>query len=143
MSKVDFSKLRILLVDDEAYTRSIIRGLLLQLGIRTLGECANGKDGLMELVRTRPDIVFCDVHMAPMNGKQFLQGVRQIRVRGLDRTHVVFLTGDAGADTVMFAKEYGVDGYLVKPVSLAQIRQRIEIVLAGDADLCAEISQRP
>jgi two-component system, chemotaxis family, chemotaxis protein CheY len=62
MTTVDFSKLRILVVEDDAFTRQLIRKVLKDIGVRSISESANGKDGLMELVRTRPDIVFCDIH---------------------------------------------------------------------------------
>lgn len=76
---VDYAKLSILIVEDDNFTRGLIRKVLKEIGVRSILESSNGKDGLMEVVRTRPDIVFCDIHMAPMNGKQFLQGLRGSR----------------------------------------------------------------
>jgi two-component system chemotaxis response regulator CheY len=91
-------------------------------------------------VRTRPHIVFCDVHMEPMNGKQFLQGVRNIKVKGVDRTPIVFLTADANTDTVAFAKGLGVAGYLVKPTSRKLMNDRIDAVIAADPELSLALS---
>lgn len=139
---INYGKITVLVVEDEEYTRSLICRLLFQIGVRSVGQAANGKDGLMEVVRTRPDIVFCDVHMEPMNGKLFLQGVRSIKVKGVNNTPVVFLTADSNAETVLFAKEHSVNGYLVKPVSLAQLKERIDQIVATDHELQMRMRSR-
>lgn len=131
MASIDYSKLRVLVVEDDAFTRDLIRKVLKDIGVRSLSESANGKDGLMEVVRTRPDIVFCDIHMAPMNGRQFLQAVRGIKVKDVNRTPVVFLTADADISHVRFAKEHQVNGYLVKPISLTKLRDAIDFAIGN------------
>lgn len=133
-----YEKLLIALIEDEAYTRQVIRQILSQIGVRSFVEAADGKSGLMEVVRSRPDIVFCDVHMQPLNGLQFLEGLRKIKVKGLDRTPVVMLTADTKADTVLLAKERAVAGYLVKPVSIAQVKARLDQVIAASPVLTAK-----
>lgn len=132
MPTVNYTRLLVLVVEDDEFTRTLIVRMLREVGVVRVLTKANGKDGLMEAVRTRPDIVFCDVHMAPMNGLQFLQGLRAIKVRGVDQTPVVFLTSDAGASTVGFAKEHKVHGYLVKPVSKKQLKDRIDAIVLDD-----------
>ncbi len=131
MAGIDYSKLRILVVEDDGFTRSLIRKVLKDIGVRSVAESSNGKDGLMEVVRTRPDVVFCDIHMAPMNGRQFLQAVRGIKVKDVDKTPVIFLTADADIGHVRFAKEHNVSGYLVKPISLIKLRDSIDIAVSG------------
>ncbi|MBK1838910.1 response regulator [Azospirillum sp. YIM B02556] len=142
MSDTPYDKLSILLIEDEVYTRSLLRQILIQIGVRSIGEAANGKDGLMEIVRTRPDIVFCDVHMKPMNGLQVLQGMRNIKVKGVDRTPFIMLTADNQAETVRTALEHQVNGYLVKPVSLAQMKDRIDKVYAAEPEMREWVKRR-
>jgi two-component system, chemotaxis family, chemotaxis protein CheY len=141
MNKIHYDRMKILVIEDEDFTRNLICRLLREVGVRFIGECGNGKDGLMELVRARPHLVFCDVHMEPMNGLQFLKGVRNIKVKGVDHTAIVFLTADSNTDTVIFAKEHGVAGYLVKPVSLKQMRDRIDFVVTNTPLLAAELME--
>ena len=126
MTTVDYAKLRVLVIEDESFTSDLICRLLKQVGVELISTATNGKDGLMETVRTKPDIVFCDVHMTPMNGKQFLQGVRGIKVKDVDKTAIVFLTGDSDSATVKFAIEHNVNGYLVKPVSYSRLKEAID-----------------
>jgi CheY-like chemotaxis protein len=86
-----------------------------------------------EAVRTEPTLILCDVHMEPVDGRAFLKLLRGPGLRPLATTPVIFLTADAQKDTVLFAREHQVNGYLVKPVSLTQLKTRIDSVLQGTA----------
>ena len=58
--------------------------------------------------------------------------MRGIKVKDVDKTPVIFLTGDADLSTVRFAKEHNVNGYLVKPISLAKLRDSIDAVVSSN-----------
>ena len=124
-----YAGVTVLVIEDEPNTRLLIKRLLLQIGIISVLEAGDGKAGLDEAMRTRPTMILCDVHMEPVDGRQFLKSLRGLKVRDLATTPVIFLTADAQTDTVLFAKEHQVNGYLVKPVSLTQLRARIDAVL--------------
>jgi two-component system chemotaxis response regulator CheY len=126
MAPIDYPKLHILVIEDEQFTRELICALLHGIGVASVAACEDGEAGLLELLRTRPDMVFCDVRMAGMDGREFLRRVRALKVAGLARTPVVFLTGDTAA-----APEPAADGYLMKPVGRAQLRERIDAVVAS------------
>lgn len=119
----------VLIVDDEQFARGIVRNLLGQIGIRRIHEAPDGKSGLLELLRVKPSVVLCDIHMKPIDGRQFLKTVRETKVARVAATPVIFLTADAQPETVKFAKENNANGYLVKPVSLTQLKQRLDAVL--------------
>ena len=119
----------VLVVEDEPTTRAGIRSQLRQIGIRTIVEAADGKAGLAEIARTRPTLVLCDVHMQPVDGRQFLKMVRTVKVEWVKNIPIVFLTADAKPETVAFAKEFQVNGYLVKPVMLGDLKARIDAIL--------------
>jgi two-component system chemotaxis response regulator CheY len=133
--RINYQRLSILLIEDESYTRQLIRQLLYQLGVDTIAEAANGKEGLLEILRTRPDIVFCDVHMKPVGGLEVLKQLRAVSIPAIATTAVVMLTADAGSDTVQGAKDFAANGYLVKPVSLVHLKSRIDAVLAASPRL--------
>lgn len=119
----------VLIVEDEPTTRASVRGQLRQMGIRTVTEASDGKAGLAELARTRPTLILCDVHMKPVDGRQFLKMVRMTKVDWVKNIPIIFLTADANPETVTFAKEFHVNGYLVKPISLNDLKGRIDAVL--------------
>ena len=127
-TNIDYAKIKILIIEDEAHTRAIIRSQLLNLGLREIAEAHNGKEGLIQLVKTRPHLALCDVHMDTMDGLEFLKTLRALKVEAVRNTPVIFLTADAQRDTVVFAKEHAVNGYLVKPVSVAQLKAHIDAV---------------
>ena len=121
----------VMVVEDEQVTRAAIRTRLRQIGISSVVEAGDGKAGLNEIARTRPTLVLCDVHMKPVDGRQFLKMVRTVKVEWVKNIPIVFLTADAKPETVAFAKEYHVNGYLVKPVLLSDLKARIDQILKG------------
>ncbi|MEI6986845.1 MAG: response regulator [Rhodospirillaceae bacterium] len=132
---INYGKLSILLIDDESYTRQLIKQMLFQVGVKSISEAENGKDGLLELLRTRPDIVFCDIHMTPIDGLEVLRQLRSVKIPSIALTPVIMLTADAGTKAVAFAKEQCANGYLVKPVALSQLKSRIDAVVAANPKL--------
>jgi two-component system chemotaxis response regulator CheY len=124
-----YEKFVILVVEDELHTRVLIRNMLRQIGFRSILEAADGRAGLDEVLRGKPHVILCDVHMQPVNGLTFLRLLREAKLQHVRTIPVVFLTADAERDTVIFAKEYHVNGYLLKPVSPADLKARIDTVL--------------
>ncbi len=127
--KISYDEVKVLIVEDEEHTRAMIRGMLRQIGIFKVMEASDGKAGLTEIARTRPTLVLCDIHMQPVDGRQFLRMVRATKVDWVRNIPVIFLTADAKPETVKVAKELNVDGYLVKPVTVADLKVRIAAVL--------------
>jgi two-component system chemotaxis response regulator CheY len=133
-----YEKLVVLLVEDDHHTRALVKSLLRQIGVRSIVEAKDGKAGIGEVLRTRPHLVFCDVHMEPVDGRLFLKLLREARVPAVRDTPIVFLTGDAQRDTVLFAKGHHVNGYLVKPVSLNDLKTRIDTILKARIEPAAK-----
>lgn len=128
MTDIKYEKLKILVIDDETFTLSLIKGLLRQLRIGVIVDARNGSQGLKQVVEYKPHIVLCDVNMQPVNGREFLAKLRTMAQDGVHETPVVFLTADASRDTVLFAKEHAANGYLVKPVSMTALKARVDAI---------------
>ena len=135
--KINYENIKVLIVEDEVHTRGMIRSMLHQIGIHHALEASDGKAGLTEIARTRPTLVLCDIHMQPVDGRQFLKMVRATKVEWVKNIPVIFLTADAKPETVKLAKELQVDGYLVKPVTVGDLKARIDAVLKS-LDLSAK-----
>ena len=73
--------------------------------------------------------------MKPVDGIEFLRVVRTAELKEVATTRVIFLTADAQRDTVLTAKDLSVDGYLVKPVSLARLQSKLHETLLLIPDL--------
>ncbi len=129
MSESPLAKIRILVIEDEDFTRQMICGLLRQLGFRLIMEASDGESGFRELVRTKPLLVLCDVHMQPLDGLGFLAKLRGLSNPALAEMPVIFLTADKQQETVLTAKRLQVDGYIVKPVSIQILKQRLDALM--------------
>jgi two-component system chemotaxis response regulator CheY len=140
--KLSYNELTVLVIEDEPNTRLMIKRLLLQMGIISVVEAGDGGAGLEEALRTRPTIILCDVHMVPVGGLEFLKTLRRHKVRSIATIPVIFLTADALQDTVLFAKEHNVNGYLVKPISLSALQSRIDAVLQGPPETAISFPPR-
>ncbi len=119
----------IAVIEDENHTRAIIRGLLKQLGVRSIVEAADGGVGLKEVIRSRPSVVLCDIHMEPVDGLTFVFNLRHFAVPAIAKIPVIMLTADAQRETVEAARDSQIHGYIVKPVSLTTLKQRLDKVL--------------
>lgn len=139
MSRIDYSRLNVLLIEDESYTRVITRRIMTQIGIREIAEARNGEEGLNEVVRARPDIIFSDINMALIDGFEFLERLRGITLHDLDKTWVVMLTAENNFESRVKAEQHHVAGYLVKPVSVNQVREQIDAVIGNDPELAARV----
>lgn len=132
MAKSDpkYEFMRVLVLEDEIHIRRIIVRLLREIGFDLVYEVGDGIDGMKELLRVNPDLILCDIHMEPMGGLKFLQTIRSLKTNDVANLPVIFLTADAEVETVLRAKELRVDGYIAKPVSLTQLKTKIDAVLA-------------
>jgi len=120
----------VLIVDDEYYTRKVIRTLLTSVGISNIHDAADGMSGL-EAIRTfAPDVVLLDWEMPGMDGAEFTRRVRS--PDGVVRCNVpiIMLTGHDERSRVLEAMRLGVHEFLLKPVSSSTLLARIAFVLS-------------
>ena len=110
------SSQRILIVDDQALIRSILRLMLTKLGETNVAEATNGVEAARITQETSPDLIFCDIRMAPMDGMEFLRNLRS-GLYGAANTPLIFLTSSVDADIVNSAAELRATDYLIKPVT--------------------------
>jgi two-component system chemotaxis response regulator CheY len=126
MESIDFAVLKILVVEDEACTRTMIVRLLRGFGCTAVAEAADGAAALQALDQ-RPDLIICDIAIKPGDGFALLADIR--RHPGASSTPVIFLAAHNNAETVRKAIAFAVDGFLVKPVQPGLLRERIEAAL--------------
>jgi len=125
-------RLRVLLVDDEAPARSLLREYLgAHAGVEVVGECANGFEAVKAIAEQKPDLVFLDVQMPKLDGFEVLE----------------LVAAEPGAPAVIFCTAYdeyalrafevhAVD-YLLKPFgrdrlaeALGRARDRLALAAA-------------
>ena len=124
-----YKSLKVLVIEDEAEVRRLLCRMLERLGVASVLEAEDGASGFDAMLGARPDIVLCDIHMAPVDGQEFLKRVRASETDWVHALPVVFLSGDHNLDTVRLATQRQVDGYMVKPVTLDAMKKQLDIVI--------------
>lgn len=127
---VNFSRMNALIVEDQAFIRTVVARILKQLEFNQIWEADEGTGGLSLALERKPDIVICDIEMAPMDGLTFLQQLRQKEELGR-RTPVIFLTNHAQKDMVLKARDLGVNAFIAKPVTVIGLREKLSVLLAA------------
>src|SRR5690242_5132138 len=90
---VDFSRLRFLIVDDNAFMRRLVRSLLTGFGARHVEEAEDGAGGI-EAVRTmKPDIAIIDWEMPVMDGIELTHNIRLLPPEANPFLPIIMMTG--------------------------------------------------
>ncbi len=127
LTDLNFGQLRVLLVEDQQESRSLLRGMLGELGVTQIYEAQDGRTALafMDSAFDFIDLILCDWNMPSMTGIEFL---RQVRSTGMNIPFMM-ITGRSDQSSVIEAKNHGVDGYIRKPYSSIQIEAKLRIML--------------
>lgn len=125
----DPSELTALVLDDNHYERGITQDLLRVMGFKRVHVAAQVSEAWELLRKKNPDIVFLDWLEDGEAGLEFAR-----RVRGSDdapnRAAPIFMLTSRGSHAeVEVARMAGVDGYLLKPISLLALQQRVRTVV--------------
>jgi CheY-like chemotaxis protein len=121
--------LKVLIVDDNAFMRKIVRDLLSNIGIRSTAEAADGIAALEAVRAAMPDLVILDWEMPFLNGFEFVRIVRTPGVFPYSDLPIIMLSGHGERAHVLEAMRLGVNEFLKKPVSANTLFQRIASVI--------------
>ncbi|MGQ9556332.1 MAG: response regulator [Desulfurispora sp.] len=117
---------RILIVDDAAFMRMMIKNIVVKNGYEVVGEAENGKQAVQMYAELKPDLVTMDITMPEMDG---IEGVKAIRA--LDPNASIIMCSAMGQQAmVMEAIQAGAKDFIVKPFQQDRLLQAIERVLA-------------
>ena len=122
--------LDILIVDDSTAIRKILQRVLAQteLAIESITEAGDGLEALKALEAKRPGLVLCDINMPNMDGLQLLTAVRA-RPEWSD-VRFIMITTEGSPEKVMEAVKLGARGYVRKPFTADEIKEKITSCVA-------------
>lgn len=129
---IPMRNLDVLIVDDNANMRLLLRTILRSFGLPDIRQARDGTAGLAEIDRRAPTLIISDWEMAPMNGREFLRAVRRVGREPLCFVPIVVLTAHASRQIIEEAFDAGATQLLVKPVTPTNLLQRIGWVLEDD-----------
>ena len=130
-NKVDFSKMKLLLVEDIVINREIAKMLLGQMGFNV--DCAeNGKIAVDMITNSRPgeySAVLMDIQMPVMNGYDASIAIRALKNKELANIPIIAMTANVLPEDIQKAKESGMNGHIAKPIDVADMTNTLVEIL--------------
>ncbi len=113
----------ILVVDDKANVRTLVRDYLAEHGFRVV-VADNGQNALYEARHQKPDLILLDIMMPTMDGYEFIRTYRKE-----SETPIILLTAKLEESDKVIGLELGADDYITKPFGMRELVARIKTVL--------------
>jgi response regulator NasT len=120
----------VVVVEDESLIRLDLVEMLTEAGYEVVGQAGDGETGVRLVRELRPDLVLMDVKMPVLDGISAAEALAEDCI-----APIVLLTAFSQSDLVERALSAGVQGYVVKPFTLAELRPAIEIARARFAEV--------
>ena len=131
--------LRVVIADDHSVVRQGIRGVLEQVdGLEVVGEAGDGAEALEMVSELAPDVVVLDVNMPEKSGLEVAMQLREDAHPG----RVLILSMHDDPEYVLQAVRSGADGYVLKDVSPAELRDAVVAVHEGRDYFTARVTQQ-
>lgn len=116
---------KILIVDDAAFMRMMIKDVITKNGFEVAGEAVNGLDAVDKYKETKPDLVLMDITMPEMDG---LQALKKIREDDAD-AKIIMCSAMGQQAMVIEAIQSGAKDFIVKPFQPDRVLEAVKKVL--------------
>ncbi|WP_457753500.1 response regulator [Thermococcus sp.] len=118
---------RILVVDDAAFMRMLLKKILTQAGHQVVGEASNGREAVEKYKQLKPDLVTMDIVMPEMDGITAVKEIMKID----PNAKIIMITAVGQEAKVMEALKSGAKGYIVKPFQAPKVIEEVNRVLSS------------
>ena len=129
-------KIRILLADDHAMFRSLLKTLL-EPAYEIVGSVGDGKELLKVASELLPDIALIDIGMPSLNGLDAGRRLKEL----MPHVKIIYLTMNASAALASEALRAGASGYVLKNSETSELLRAIDDVLHGRTFVAAKLKQ--
>lgn len=119
--------LSVMVVDDMSTSRSIIIMALEEIGIRKIDFRKDGAEALQALAVRPVHLVISDYNMPGLDGLGLLKGLREFKSTA--RIGFILVSGKIDADILNRGRALGMNNYIAKPFSTAQLRDCLQAVV--------------
>lgn len=120
---------KIIIIDDNADQRLVLKGLLIDIGCEVIGEGKSGLEAVELMHRLSPEVILMDVKLPGMDGIEAAMAINKLKP-----IPVILLTAKKDEETIKRAVEAGVMAYLVKPVREEDLLPAIELATTRFAE---------
>ncbi len=113
---------KVLVVDDSAFMRLMLKNILTKHGYEIAGEAQNGEEAVQKYIKTKPDVVLLDIVMPEVDGLQALKEMKK-----MDPNAKVVVCSSMGQETIVVeAINAGAATFIVKPFHADKVIQALE-----------------
>ena len=119
-------EMKILVVDDFATMRKIVRNILKQLGFNNIEEADDGNSALTQLKSQSFDFVVTDWNIPNMSGLELVKAIRADE--NLKHIPLLMVTAEALKENIVAAVKAGVNDYVVKPFEIKEVLARLDVL---------------
>lgn len=117
---------KILIVDDAAFMRMMIKNILSKNGYEVIGEAENGRQAVGMYMEGKPDLVTMDITMPDMDGLEAVKAIRESDTSA----NIIMCSAMGQQSMVMDAIQAGAKDFIVKPFQQDRLLQAVERALA-------------
>lgn len=132
-SALDFSKMKLLLVEDNMVNREIASLILTEFGFQ-LDTAENGKEAVEKVAASKVgeyQAVLMDIQMPVMNGYDAAKAIRQLDNPDLAAIPIIAMTANAFTEDIQAAKDAGMNSHIAKPLEIPKMIETLTEVLTG------------
>jgi len=123
------TSIKVMVVDDFATMRRIVKGVLKQLGFSKIVEAEDGSVALSELKKDPVGLIVSDWNMPKMSGLDLLKAVRgDVSLKDIP---FIMVTAEGQKENVIEAVKAGVNNYIMKPFTPETFSEKLEKVLGS------------
>lgn len=130
----NYSRLKVLIVDDSKLMRELIRSLLELVGVQRMRSTEDAEKAWGAMYEFEPDLVITDWNMPPTSGLDFVKRIRSDPRSPNPFVPVIMVTGYAEEDRVELARDIGTTDFLAKPVMAQTLFDRLKSIVDDDRD---------
>jgi two-component system chemotaxis response regulator CheY len=117
---------RVLIVDDAAFMRMILRNMIIKMGLEVVGEARNGLEAIKQFSDLKPDVVTMDITMPEMDGV-----IAVGEILKMDKhAKIIICSAKAQKRMVVDAMLAGAKDFIVKPFQEEKVQEALLKVLA-------------
>ncbi len=119
------SEIKVVIVDDSDFSRSIIRKMLTEEGIEIVGEASNAESAMLVIKEKQPNVVITDIVMPETSGIELTDRI----VKNFDQISVIVISSLSQEHIVIEAIGAGASDFLAKPIQKQQLMDSLEKII--------------
>ena len=112
---------RILIVDDAAFMRMMLKDILVKSGYEVCGEATNGKEAIAKYDELKPDLTTMDITMPELDGIGALKEIKKLHPEAL----VIMCSAMGQQGMIIDAIQAGAKDFIVKPFQTARVQEAV------------------